>query len=259
MGAAARRGRAGRARRRVVAGAAEVLATRMRERAEARDAGAVATTAAAPAVPHVPSTRPSRPPRRPTSCSGCAEPCSEVLARPDHQVAEHRHQRHPALGEAVGDRDGRPGLDLADHQPGAGELGEAVGEDRVADPAQGPADLGEAGRGLDQAAQDHPVPALAEDAEGVAERGIAARDGVLVRGQRSHVVGHERRIGRTAGEPPGILLLIAWLLRFTRATSRSKETLVSLFRLDASIMPATLGQPRDRRHRRGALGRRAPR
>ena len=31
----------------------EVLAARMRERGEARDAGAVATTAAAPAVPHL--------------------------------------------------------------------------------------------------------------------------------------------------------------------------------------------------------------
>ena len=45
---------------------------------------------------------------------------SEVLARPGHEIAQHRDERHPRLGQAVADRHGRTLVDLAQHQAGAG-------------------------------------------------------------------------------------------------------------------------------------------
>jgi hypothetical protein len=69
----------------------------------------------------------------------------EVLFRPERDLPERGQQCLAAVGQGVGDGEGRPLVDGAGDEAGGAEVAEPVRQDRVGDPVDRARELTEAG------------------------------------------------------------------------------------------------------------------
>src|SRR5215813_1891746 len=98
----------------------------------------------------------------------------QVFLGPAGDLVKCRQERLAAVGQSVGNGDGRAGLDCACDQTRSGKLSEPLREDTVGDRSDRARELPETRRPVAQDPEDHRVPALAEEAERPRERGVAA-------------------------------------------------------------------------------------
>src|SRR3954452_6675031 len=94
----------------------------------------------------------------------------EVIACPEGDLFERRHERTATIGQSVGDGDRWPFVDGARDEPAGGKVGQPVREHGVADPVDGPRQFPKTGGAGAQVPQNHGIPSFAEELEGARER-----------------------------------------------------------------------------------------
>ena len=108
----------------------------------------------------------------PLAASG-ARISKEVGLRPRAQGEKSRTKRLAAFGQPIDRGDWGTVQYLPVDQPHLLELGQPGGQHAFGDPGDRPSDLGEAGRPLQQYADDHTGPALPEECEHAGESLVA--------------------------------------------------------------------------------------
>jgi hypothetical protein len=113
------------------------------------------------------------PPWSPVLCR--RPPRWQVFVCPARDLSKCGQERLAALRERVRDGDRRAWLDRARDQARGAKLGEPLGEHRVGYGPDRAREFAEACRPLAENAEDHRVPALAEEGERARERRIATQ------------------------------------------------------------------------------------